>query len=169
MAVAYEISGNVIAYDQKSDGMYPLLTNDRSLIPAQVLEAHKRQPKIEGRFKDLKSVFEVAPVFLKNEARIEALFFLYFIALLVEAVIEREMRRAMEERKLEEIPLYPESRMCKRPTARRLFELFSGAQGHVLKKDDQIVQTFPPELTELQNQILDLLGTSGDQLYTVAS
>jgi hypothetical protein len=31
-----------IAYDRKSDGMYPLLTNDRSLTDAQVLEAHKR-------------------------------------------------------------------------------------------------------------------------------
>jgi hypothetical protein len=30
-----------IAYDHNSDGMYPLITNDRSLSPAQVLEAHK--------------------------------------------------------------------------------------------------------------------------------
>jgi hypothetical protein len=28
-----------IAYDHSSDGMYPLVTNDRSLSPAQVLEA----------------------------------------------------------------------------------------------------------------------------------
>jgi hypothetical protein len=27
--------------------MYPLLTNDRTLTPAQILEAHKRQPTIE--------------------------------------------------------------------------------------------------------------------------
>ncbi len=39
-----------IAYDHKRDGMYPLMTNDRSLSPAQVLEAHKGQPMIEKRF-----------------------------------------------------------------------------------------------------------------------
>lgn len=30
--------------------MYPLISNDRSLSPAQLLAAHKGQPKIEKRF-----------------------------------------------------------------------------------------------------------------------
>jgi len=47
-----------IAYDKKSDGMYPLLTNDRSLTPTQVLTAHKGQPRIEKRFEQLKTVHE---------------------------------------------------------------------------------------------------------------
>ena len=71
----------------KSDGMYPLLTNDDTLTPAQVLEAHKRQPGIEKRFQQIKTVHEIAPVFLKNEGRIEALFFLYFVALLLQSLI----------------------------------------------------------------------------------
>src|SRR5215467_3029465 len=33
-----------IAYDHNSDGIYPLITNDRSLSPAQVLEAYKANP-----------------------------------------------------------------------------------------------------------------------------
>ena len=78
-----------VAYDHKSDGMYPLITNDRGLSPAQVLEAHKGQPMIEKRFEQIKTVHEIAPVFLKNEGRIEALFTLYFLALLVQALIER--------------------------------------------------------------------------------
>src|SRR5215813_12095684 len=75
-----------IAYDHESDGMYPLITNDRNLSPAQVLEAHKGQPTIEKRFEQIKTVHEIAPVFLKNEGRIEALFTLYFLALLVQAL-----------------------------------------------------------------------------------
>ncbi|MGH7416644.1 MAG: IS1634 family transposase, partial [Candidatus Rokuibacteriota bacterium] len=39
-----------LAYDRKSDGMYPLLTNDKTLTPAQVLAAHKGQPTLEKRF-----------------------------------------------------------------------------------------------------------------------
>ena len=33
-----------IAYDRRSDGMYPLMTNDRKLSAAQVLQAHKASP-----------------------------------------------------------------------------------------------------------------------------
>ncbi len=57
--------------------MYPLMTNDRKLTAAQVLEVHKGQPMIEKRFEQIKTVHEVAPVFLKDEGRIEALFTLY--------------------------------------------------------------------------------------------
>jgi hypothetical protein len=53
-------------------GMYPLLTNDGSLANAQVLEAHNGQPRIEKRFQQTKAVHEIAPVFLKNEGRVEA-------------------------------------------------------------------------------------------------
>ena len=85
-----------VEYDRKSDGMYPLLCNDSAMTPAQVLEAHKGQPTIEKRFEQTKTVHEIAPVFLKNEGRIEALFFLYFLGLLVQALIERELRIAMK-------------------------------------------------------------------------
>ena len=46
---------NAIAYDHKSDGMYPLMTNDRTLAPAEVLQAHKGQPMIEKRFEQVKT------------------------------------------------------------------------------------------------------------------
>jgi transposase len=48
-------------------------------------------------------VHEIAPVFLKDEGRIEALFTLYFLALLVQALIERELRLAMT--RIDELPL----------------------------------------------------------------
>ncbi|MBK7250992.1 MAG: hypothetical protein IPI06_08975 [Gammaproteobacteria bacterium] len=65
-------------HDERSDGIYPLITNDRTLTPLQVLEAHKAQPRLEKRFEQLKTVHEIAPVFLKNPARIEAFFTIYF-------------------------------------------------------------------------------------------
>jgi transposase len=40
------------------------MTNDRQLSAAQVLEAHKGQPMIEKRFEQIKTVHEIAPVFL---------------------------------------------------------------------------------------------------------
>ncbi|WP_168788277.1 hypothetical protein [Paraburkholderia aromaticivorans] len=44
-----------IACDHNSDAMYPLVTNDRSLSPAQMLEAHKGQPMTEKRFEQVKT------------------------------------------------------------------------------------------------------------------
>jgi transposase len=151
----------------KSDGMYPLLTNDRKLTALQVLEAHKRQPVVEKRFEQAKTVHEIAPVFLKNEGRIEAFFFLYFLALLVQALIERELRLGMKRAGIQELALYPEERRCKYPTARRVFQLFSLAQRHVLLDTaGTAVQMFETKLTELQGQILNLLGQPQDLYQT---
>jgi len=147
-----------IAYDKRSDGMYPLMSNDRSLTPAQVLTAHKGQPRIEKRFEQLKTVHEIAPVFLKNEARIEALFTLYFLALLVQALIERELRQAMQAANIEQLPLYPEARACRRPTTEHILRLFNLAERVTVLNATKVVRVFPPELTELQRQVLHLLG-----------
>jgi transposase len=156
--IEWTVDTAAIAYDEKSDGMYPLLSNDLHLTPAQVLEAHKGQPAIERRFEQIKTVHEIAPVFLKNPHRIEALFTLYFLALLIQALIERELRLAMKRERLKELPLYPEQRSCKRPTTEHILRLFSLAQRHTLIRRGRIAQVFPAELTELQCQVLALLG-----------
>lgn len=127
----------------------------------QLLEAHKGQPTIEKRFEQTKTVHEIAPVFLKNEGRIEAFFTLYFLGLLVQALIERELRTAMKRKGIEELPIYPEERRCKRPTTEQILRLFSLPERHVLLRRGQVVKVFPPELTELQRQVLALLGVPG--------
>lgn len=154
----WDLDEDKIAYDRKSDGMYPLLTNDRNLTDAQVLEAHKRQPTIERRFEQTKTVLEIAPVALKNKGRIEAFLFVYFLALLVGALIERELRRAMQREALEALPLYPENRDTRRPTAEQILRLFSQTQRHMLTCDGVPVRRFQPELTPLQRRVLALLG-----------
>jgi transposase len=149
-----------VAYDHKSDGMYPLITNDRSLSAAAVLQAHKGQPMIEKRFEQVKTVHEIAPVFLKNEGRIEAMFTVYFLALLVQALIERELRHAMKQAKIEDLPLYPEQRSCEGPTTEQILRLYSLITHNRLLHDGRTVQVFEAELTDLQSEILTLLGVS---------
>ena len=149
---------DAIAYDRRSDGMYPLMTNDRQLTAAQVLQAHKGQPMIEKRFEQIKTVHEIAPVFLKDEGRIEALFTLYAIALLIQALVERELRQAMARHAIHELPIYPEQRQCAHPTTEQVLRLFSMAQRHHLQSQGHILQTFEPSLTPLQRQVLTLLS-----------
>ena len=156
--IQWTVDETAIAYDHNSDGMYPLITNDRSLSPAQVLEAHKGQPMIEKRFEQIKTVHEIAPVFLKNEGRIEALFTLYFLALLIQALIERELRMAMKRENIAHLPLYPEHRLCAHPTTEQILALFSFAERHQLIRDGNTIQVFEVPFTDLQRQLLALLG-----------
>lgn len=80
------------------------------------------------------------------------------VGCLVQALIERELRTAMKRKGIQELPIYPEERQCKRPTTEQILRLFSLPERHVLLQRGQIVQTFPPELTELQHKVLALLG-----------
>lgn len=123
-----------------------------------MLVAHKGQPAIERRFEQAKTVLEIAPVLLKNEDRIEAFFLLYFLALLVQALIERELQLAMQREGIEKLPIYPEERLTAHPTAEQIFRLFSLAQRHTLTSNGAPVKVFVEELSPLQEKVLGLLG-----------
>lgn len=156
-SVTLKTRTDVIEADARCDGMFPLITNDKKLSKKEILEAYKYQPRLEKRHEQLKSVEDVMPVCLKKVTRIEALLFLYFIAMLVQALIERGIRLAMVREKIEDLPLYPEERKCRAPTAERLFAVFAPLQRHQLTQRGRLIQTFKPELTPLQSTLLSLL------------
>jgi len=158
--VQADIALDRVAYDAASDGCFPLISNDRDLPDAGVLSAYRYQPNLERRHHLLKSVQNAAPVLLRNAARIEALFCCQFLALLIAALIEREVRNAMRRAALDNIPLYPEFRDCAAPSTERILEIFAPVARHHLHRDSALVQTFQPELTAQQLQILELLDLS---------
>jgi transposase len=143
--------------EARCDGVFPLITNDRALTELEVLLAYKKQPALERRFEQLKTDFVVAPVYLKEASRIQALLCVSFFVLLVESLLERELRRAMERSGVESLPLYPERRACRRPTARRVIDLFEDVQRHTLTSGEGPAMTFTTELTRLQRRVLRLL------------
>jgi transposase len=147
-----------IDYDAHTDGLFPLITNAEDLTAGALLEKYKYQPRLEKRHEQLKTVYAVAPVFLKSPARIEALLLVYFLALLVDALIERELRRAMKAAGLSALPLYPETRACEAPTTARVFDLLRDLRRHELFRGGRLVETFPPTLTALHQEVLKLLG-----------
>jgi transposase len=111
---------------------------------------------IEKRFSQFKTDFEVAPVYLKEISRIQSLLCIYFFALLIQTLLERELRRAMATAQEQTLPLYPEGRACSAPTARRLFDVFESVQRHELCRDGT-VETFVTDLTPVQREVLKLL------------
>jgi len=142
----------------RSDGMFPLITNCRQLSLGELLDRYKYQPRLERRHEQLKSGLLVAPVWLKKPARIEALLFLYFLALLARALLEREVRQQMRRQGLRSLPIYPEERECAAPTAERILALFTGLQRHDLVQQGRVIHGFQPDLSRLQRQLVKLLG-----------
>jgi transposase len=160
-------NGIKIQEDAAADGVFALITNIEAsdLLMAEILDKYKFQPYIEKRHQQFKSVFEAAPVFLKLPHRIEALMFVYFIVLTLNALIERELRLAMASEGIRSLPLYPENRRCKYPTTARIIDLFSNLRRHVLFDGGKEIKCFYDPISELQEQILDLFNVSKDN-YT---
>ena len=89
--IQWELNEQALAEASKIDGIFPLITNTE-LEASEVLRKYKSQPFLEKRMYTKKTVLEVAPVFLKKEKRIEAMLFLYFVALMIVSLIERKIR-----------------------------------------------------------------------------
>jgi transposase len=168
-SLAWELDQSLLTEAEREDGVFPLLTNDRAFNAEQVLRAYKRQPLIEKRFSQFKTDFAVAPVYLKNVARIQGLLAVYFLVLLVQTLLERDLRRAMARDKLSSLPLYPEGRACTRPTTQRIIELFEPIQRHAIlcgtdpdADKDQEPLVLVTTMTPLQRKITQLLGLKPD-------
>lgn len=147
-----------IEYDARSDGMFPLITNCEELSLKDILEIYKFQPKLEKRHQQLKSVYDVTPVFLKSVTRIEGFLFVYFIALLVQALIEREIRMNMKEKSVESLPIYFEGRSCTAPTTDKVLSHFNNVQFHRLWSGNSLVETFNTSLSSKQEELLKMAG-----------
>jgi len=152
------VNEEAVAQDARSDGMFPLMTNEKGASGAELLARYKFQPRLERRHEELKTVYRVAPIFLKSVTRIEGLLFVYFLAMLTEGLMERELRTGMAKEKVEALPLYPEERDCRAPTMRRVLEVFGRMQRHELWQGEKRAQVFLTEMTGLQKQILSLMG-----------
>jgi transposase len=145
-----------IARSAAMDGIFPLTTNTREK-PVDVYKIYKYQPRIERRHALLKSTLDVAPIWLKKNTRIEALMFLEFIAQMIAALVERDLRKKMVEEKVELLCSLPEGRASKTPTIEQVLRLFENQNKHVLYDGDRLIKQFADPLTPVQSQILQLL------------
>jgi transposase len=156
-----EVAENIAALTAaaKGDGLFPLVTNDEELSVAEVLAKYKYQPFVEKRHEQLKTVFEVAPVWLKNTERVAALLWLYYVVELVQALLERELRQQMTAAGLAELPLYPEGRGCAKPTTELVFRSLARIRRHrLLNAGGEVSRTFHDAVSDVGSQVLDLLA-----------
>jgi transposase len=155
--------GEALVREARRDGLFPLMTNDESLSVADALSQYKYQPFVEKRHEQLKSIFGVAPVWLKKVERIESLLWLYFVVELVGALVEREIRRQMAARSIQRLALYPDGGLTEAPTAAVVFHALEGHRRHRLLDDQgQELRRFHDTLTDAAQETLELLAVGSD-------
>jgi transposase len=161
--IRFEENAPALVREARCDGLFPLMTNDESLSVADALHKYKYQPFVEKRHEQLKSVFGVAPVWLKKVERIESLLWLYFVVELVGALIEREIRRQMAARGVERLALYPDGGPTQTPTAAVVLNALEGHRRHRLLDDQgQELRRFHDTLADAAQEALELLGVGPD-------
>jgi transposase len=149
---------------RRTDGLFPLVDNTL-LDPVEVLQTYKDQPYLEKRFNTHKSVLEVAPVFLEKPRRIEAMMFLYFIALMLVSLIERRIRLEMQKRQIKSLPMRPDGSRTDKPTWRTIKDTFDNIHLVSVNHSGELVHRAVKGLDTLRRQILKLLKTP-NSVYT---
>jgi len=145
--------------DALCDGLFPLMSNDAALQPAESLLKYKYQPFVEKRHQQLKSVFGVAPMWLHNVGRIDSLLWLYYVVELVQALLERAVRRRMQAEGRKSLSLYPEGRPSEGPTAELVLAALEGHRRHrLLDEQSQELRRFHDALSTAAEELLVLLG-----------
>jgi transposase len=156
--IGFKEDAEALKRDALCDGLFPLMSNDKSLSVADALHKYKYQPFVEKRHQQLKSVFAVAPMWLKSPRRVESLLWLFYVVELVQALLEREVRRRMEKNDVESMALYPERRASEAPTTALVFSVLEGCRRHrLLDAQGQEVRRFYDSLSDSAEELIELL------------
>ena len=156
--LSWQVDPEALEQSRRTDGVFPLISNDTKLSAEEILRAYKRQPIIEKRFSQLKTDFVVAPVYLKEVSRIESLLCVYFMVLLLQTLMERDLRLAMQRNDLTSLPLYPEDRACRHPTARRVIDVMQPLSRHRVMTDEGDALDLHTDAIPVQRQLMKLFG-----------
>lgn len=150
---------------QRLEGVFVLKTNLRKKgCPVRrVLRKYKEQSQVERRIHHLKGPLAVAPMFLEKPERIAGLLCILVWALMVLALMERQVRRGLKGKPL--YGLYPENRPSPAPTGPALLDCFSTLCVVVIRQPGQISRRLA-DPSVIQRRLLLLLGIPPGDLKT---
>lgn len=151
--------------EARLDGIFPLVSTDVNLSAKETLKAYKYQPRLEKRFAQFKSIHNAAPLLFKKIERVEANMFAFFISLVIQALLERQIRESMKDEEIEALYIYPEDRKCERPTSAIVFERFAQVSRYEIKYKGATVEQFRDNLNAPQKNILDMVKMSEESYW----
>ncbi len=151
--------------ESNTDGIFPLLSTDEQLSSKEVLQAYKYQPTLEKRFTQFKSIHHAAPLLFKKIERVEANMLAFFIALMIQALLEREVRQKMKERNIKALKIYPEEREARCPTTCRVLNVFDTISTYQITENSRVVEEYKDDLNDTQKIILEFLNITQSRYW----
>lgn len=162
----WKIRAEAVRAQRRTDGVFPLLCTDARITPRESLEAWKYQPRIERRFEQFKHVHRAAPLLFKKIERVEANLFVFFVALMAQALLERQLRQALKAQAAAPLKLYPEDRDAPHPTTSQLLKTFAGLSTYQLSNPDGSTEEYRDELQPVHHDVLALLGIDTESFWS---
>ena len=147
------------------DGIFPLLCTDSSVPPKEVLKAYKYQPRIEKRFSQFKTFHRAAPLLFKRIDRVEANMFVFFIALMIQALMERQVRQELQRTRARPLKLYPEDREAPHPTTSQILKTFDGLSSYQLTDNNQTVEEYHDPLSDTHRKVIALFNITEQNFW----
>lgn len=132
-----------------------VISQDVDSTDAEALEAYKNQIGVEQAFRWIKGPARVAPIFLHTPSRVAALGLVYIIALMVNALVRRQVRAVLDQ-KGETIP--GNRGRTKKPTAEVVYRLMEGTLALPIVLSDGSVGRWISGITTEKAALLRLLG-----------
>ncbi len=165
LALQWQVDSQALAEWQLLEGVFVLKTNLRKKgCPLRrVLKKYKEQSQVERRIHHLKGPLAVTPMFLEKPERIAGLLCILVWALMVLALMERQVRRNLKGRPL--YGLYPENRPSPAPTGPALLECFSTLSIVIIKQGGRVYRRLA-ETSDIQRRLLLLLNIQPEDLKT---
>ncbi len=158
---------NEAAYQRERERLstFVLISNIFDSYDARgLLREYKQQTIVENRFRFIKHPLYVGPMLLHRNERMEALSYVVLMALAVYIVLQRRVRKALED---ERDPLELAGRKNSyEPTGNKVLELFNPVSIVVIKENNKIVKRFLPERFEKKLAILLRLIGFDAEIFT---
>ena len=161
----YKVKLNLCKNDESIDkhrneaGMFVLITNiidPEKLTDGEVLREYKEQIYVETNFKALKNSDFIDEIYLKTPERIEALGYIFLLALMVYTSIEREVRKALKKEK--EPLIIPGKIKSHTPTASNIMELLEKMLVLIVTFEDGTVKRQINKINANLKRLLVLAG-----------
>lgn len=68
--------------------------------------------------------------------------FVFFLALIVQSLLEREVRQKMKVQELKTLRVYPEDREASHPTTAKIFDLSHSTYSYVIMEGTDIIEEY---------------------------
>lgn len=164
-SLTWERDALALRNERRIDGVFPLLCTDPAIAPIRILKAWKYQPRLEKRFEQFKHIHRAAPMLFKKIERIEANMFVFFVALILQSLLERQIRNALRKHKHAPLKLYPEDRDAPHPTTSQVLKTFAGISRYIIEDKDGRVQEYKDELKPVHRSVLKLTGITEKEFW----